>query len=280
MSEIENPTDIYVVGTGMVGYSQLTREVESAFEESEEVYLLDTKGPINKHIQSEFEAVVYDLTEHYGDDKDRQKTYDEMASLVLDAADDAKKPVTFALYGHPMIFVNPSRQVIKKGESQGMNVEVMPGVSSLDTIFCDINFDPAANGLQTYEATDMLLREWELNPEVPAMIWQVSVVETTLHTDRDSVPGRFTRFKEYLQQFYPDDHTVHLLQTATFPIAESKNIPVDLEKFETKTEELNNGYYILYIPPVEKRDIRNESLAEQAQSRKHLHRITEDPGES
>jgi uncharacterized protein YabN with tetrapyrrole methylase and pyrophosphatase domain len=165
-----------------------------------------------------------------------------MASLVLDAVADAENPVIFALYGHPMIFVNPSRQIIEEGEDRGMNVEVMPGVSSLDTVFCDISFDPAANGLQTYEATDMLLREWELNPEVPAMIWQVSVVETTLHTDRDSVPKRFTRFKEYLQQFYPDDHTVHLLQTATFPIAESKNIPIELDSFEDKTEELNSGY--------------------------------------
>jgi tetrapyrrole methylase family protein/MazG family protein len=112
------------------------------------------------------------------------------------------------------------------------------------------------------------------------MIWQVSVVETVLHTDRDSVPERFTQFKEYLQQFYPDDHTVHLLQTATFPIAESKNITVALDQLETKTEELNNGYYILYIPPVEKRDVQNESLAENVQSREHLHRITADPSES
>lgn len=276
MSDIENPTDIYVAGTGMVGFSQLTREVESAFEESEEVFLLDTKGPINNYIHEEFDVDIYDLGSHYGDDKDRRQTYDEMADVVLEAANDADDPVTFALYGHPMIFVNPSRQVIEEGQELGMNVEVMPGISSLDTVFCDIAFDPAANGLQTFEATDLLVREWELNPEVPAMIWQVSVVETALHTDRDSRPERFTRFKEYLQQFYPDDHTVHLLQTATFPIAESKNIPVELDEFETKTEDLNNGYYILYVPPARERGVQNEELAEKVESEEHLHHITKD----
>lgn len=276
MPGIENPIDIYVAGTGMVGYSQITREVESAFEESEVVYLLDTKGPINGYLENEFDVDIYDLSEHYGDDKDRRETYDEMADAVLEGADCSDGPVTFALYGHPMIFVNPSRQVLEEGRELDMNVEVMPGISSLDTVFCDIGFDPAANGLQTYEATDLLVREWELNPEVPAMIWQVSVVETALHTDRDSLPSRFTRFKEYLQQFYPDDHTVHLLQTATFPIAESKDITVDLDKFESKTDDLNQGYYILYIPPANRRDVQNEDLAETVQSEEHLHQITKD----
>ncbi|WP_372909694.1 SAM-dependent methyltransferase [Salinigranum sp.] len=276
MSTVDNPVDVYVVGTGMVGYAQLTREVESAFAESEAVYLLDTTGPTNKYIEEEFGADVYNLGELYEEGTDRRETYDRMADVVLSAAEEAQGPVTFALYGHPMIFVNPSRQVVDRGTDRGLKVDVLPGISSLDAVFCDAGFDPAENGLQTFEATDLLVREWELNPEVPAMIWQVSVVETTRHTERESRPGRFTRFREYLERFYPADHTAHLLQTAIFPVADSKDIPVEIGRLEERTEALNNGYYILYIPPVRERSVQNEELAEKVKSREHLEEITAD----
>ncbi|MUV50273.1 MULTISPECIES: SAM-dependent methyltransferase [Haloarcula] len=270
----DNPIDIYIIGTGMVGYTQLTREAENALQASERVYLLDGQPMVENHIKETYTEDVVMLNREYNEGEDRVATYDRMSEEVLKGATEVDGPITFALYGHPMIFVNPSRSVIRQGREQGLNVEVQPGISAIDCVYSDIAFDPAANGVQMFEATDLLLREWELNPEVPAMIWQVSVVETDRHTEKRSKESRFTRFKEYLQNFYPEDHTGYLLQTATYPIAESQRHEFEISNLEQMAPILDKGYYILHLPPINERDLQNEELLQEVRSEDHLEEIT------
>lgn len=270
----ENPVDIYVVGTGMVGYNQLTRETMSALEESERVYFAGTQDAVMAHFEAEYDTEVVDLRDEYTEGGSRLDTYERMAELVMEGAEELDAPVTFALYGHPMVFVSPSKFVLDEAPDRGLAVEVQPGISAMDCIYADVNFDPARNGVQMFEASDLLLREWELNPEVPTMIWQVGAVETAMYVKDWSEPERFTRFREYLQQFYPDDHEVRLLQTATYPLAESQQVTVPLDEFETKHELIDRGMYILYVPPVEKREFRNEELLEKFESREHVETLT------
>lgn len=268
-------TDIYIIGTGMVGYVQMTIEAQQALSRSETAFLVDSQRPVKDHIESEYCENTVDLTTEYTESEPRSKTYDRMARKVLDTAEDADKPVTLALYGHPMVFVSPSRTVAEQGRERGLDVEIQPGISAIDCIYTDIEFDPAQNGVQMFEATDLLLREWELNPEVPAMVWQIGSVETIRHTTNESSPHRFERFKSYLQQFYPDKHTVHLLQTATYPIAKSQNIEVHIGGFETITDDIDAGAHILHIPPVKERTVQNRQLLEQVRAEDHLETITE-----
>lgn len=276
IESLDNPVDIYVVGTGMVGYSQLTREAMSALEASERVYFAATQDLVLEHVREEYTEDVVDLNEEYERNESRLDTYERMAEEVLSGAEELDAPVAFALYGHPMVFVSPSRFVLEEAPERGLEVEVQPGVSAMDCVYADVGFDPSTSGVQMVEATDLLVREWELNPQMPAMIWQVGAVETGMYVKDWSEPERFTRFRRYLQRFYPDDHEVYLLQTATYPLAESQEIPVRLDEFESKHEVIDRGMYILYVPPAEEREIRNEELFERFTSRDHVEAITRD----
>lgn len=265
--------DIYVIGTGMVGYRQLTQEAIGALEASERAYLVHFKRTVKEYI-GEFVDEVVPLTDEYEEGRDRGHAYARMAERVMDGAETAGSPVTFALYGHPMVFVSPTRWIVDEAPDRDLTVEVKPGISSMDCLYADLALDPGEQGIQMFEATDLLVREFELDPEVPAMIWQVGVIESILHSTRDSVPGRFSRFRDYLERFYPSDHVVKLVRTATYPIADPEIIEFEIGEFGSVADEVN-AVQTLYIPPVRERPVRNEDLYERVQSREHLELVTE-----
>ena len=258
----------------MVGYVQLTIEAQQSLDRSEVAYVVDAQKIVKDHIRDEYDVHVVDLTTEYTEKEDRRTTYELMARKVLDDAGTRDNPVALALYGHPMVFVSPSRMVAERARERGLDVEIKPGISAIDCVYADIEFDPARNGVHMFEATDLLLREWELNPDVPVMLWQIGAVETIRHTTGDSDPQRFERFKRYLRQFYPDDHTIQLLQTATYPIAESQRVEIPLAELETIASTIDAGAHILYIPPVRDRPIQNRELLDQVRSKEHIETIT------
>lgn len=274
MSEQESTVDVFIIGTGMVGYRQLTREAEAALAKSDKVYLVHGQKSVEEYIRDEHSVDVIDLIEEYTPQEERSATYNRMAKRVLAGAEKTSGTICFALYGHPMVYVSPARIVAEQGAERGLNIEILPGISSMDCLYTDIHLDPASNGIQMFEATDLLLREFDLNPDVPVMIWQIGTVETVLYTQADSKPGRFTNIRNYLERFYPSDHIVSLLKTATYPITESERIDFELHKFEEMHNQID-PVHTLYIPPVNDKTVENSQLASQVQSREHLNDITE-----
>jgi uncharacterized protein YabN with tetrapyrrole methylase and pyrophosphatase domain len=264
--------DVYVVGTGMVGYRQLTREVEAAFEQSNRILLVDSQDLVVEYLQESYDADVVDLREEYHVSEPRGDVYDRMAERTLDAA-AAEPPVTLAVYGHPKVFVSPSTYITERAPDRDLNVEVRPGISAMDCMYAEFDIDPAANGMQMFEATDLLVREFDLNPEVPAMLWQVGTVESALHSTADSAPCRFTRLREHLQGFYPDDHEVSLLRASTYPVTESEQVSFPLSEFESMHDGVSPAH-TLYVPPVRERPVQNETLESKVSSPEHLNRIT------
>lgn len=159
--------------------------------------------------------------------------------------------------------------VAEGADERGLTVEPQPGISALDCVFADFNLDPM-HGFQIFEASDLIVREWELNPQMPTMVWQLGAIETVLYKDDWSNPERYTRFREYLERFYPSDHEIELLQAATYPAADSGRFAFELGELESMHEAIDRGMYILYLPPVERRPIQNEEAYEAIQSEEHI----------
>lgn len=265
-------TDIYIVGTGMVGYRQLTQEAIGALEQVERIYLIHYQELVYEYMEN-FADDIVNLTSVYEQNENRSDTYETMAETVLSGAKECEGSVALALYGHPLVFVSPSRWIVERAPDRGLSVDVRPGISSMDCLYVDLMLDPAESGIQMIEATDLLVREYELNPDIATMIWQIGVVESSLYSKKESSPERFSRLRNYLQQFYPHDHTAYIVKTATYPITESEQIEFKLSEFESIHDQIN-AVHTLYIPPVRQRPIQNEALARQVQSSEHLETIT------
>jgi uncharacterized protein YabN with tetrapyrrole methylase and pyrophosphatase domain len=264
--------DIYIVGLGIVAVRHVTREVEAALRRSNEILFLAKAFGIDDYLRRMCPRVTDLHSAAYSEGGGRLNSYHVMAARVLDAA-IKHPPVTFALYGHPMVFVYPSRQILEAAGILGLRVQVLPGISAMDCLFVDLALDPALEGLQMYEATDLLLRERPLQPDVPCLLWQVGAVETRLYTEARSRPERFTRIKNYLLRFYPPDHKVIAVYSATHPFARSHLTAFALNDIETVHEKLHQSV-TLYVPSVTARPIANQQLLAQIDSVAHLEAMT------
>jgi uncharacterized protein YabN with tetrapyrrole methylase and pyrophosphatase domain len=261
--------DIYIVGLGIVSVHQITHEAEAAMRRSREILYVANDFGFAEYLP-QLCAHVTDLSTAYQEGEDRINAYNMMTAKVIEAALD-HPPVTFALYGHPLVFALPPFQILKVASLLGLRTKVLPGISAMDCLFVDLKLDPA-EGLQMYEATDLLLRQIPLQPDIACLIWQIGAVETRLYSRSTSKPERFSRTKNYLLKYYPPEHKVTAVYSSSFPLVPSQLTTLALKDMEMYAEDLSSGV-TLYIPPVQVRPIVDHELLKDIDSMLYQQRI-------
>ena len=268
-------TDIHIVGLGIMSVRQMTRQAEEVIGHSREVLYLDTGPETHRYLEKLCDKVTPLFDSSYVEDENRVHAYREIAARVVDAA-FANAPVTLAVHGHPTVAVYAPFLIKDMATLLGLEVEVQPGISAMDTVFAELGVDPCFSGIQMYEATDLLLRNRPLQPDVPALIWQIGNLETRLHSTRTSRPERFARFVAHLSRFYPRKHRVLAVYSATAHGDASDRIDCLLEDLAEHAGRIHAGHS-LYIPPQSQRPVVDRWLLEKIDSVSHLHSITEAP---
>lgn len=271
--QVEEAFDIYIVGLGIVNVRQITHEVDEALQRSREVLLVAQGFGMVEYV-NQLCSNVTDLSSAYREGDNRINAYNMMTAKVIEAALD-HPPVTFALYGHPLVFALPPFQILKIAPLFELRVKTLPGISAMDCLFVDLKLDPA-RGLQIYEATDLLLRQRPLQPDVPCLIWQIGAVETQLYSMRTSKPERFLRMKNYLLKFYPPEHKIVAVYSSSFPLAPSLLTEFAITDFESHSQEIHPGA-TLYVPPVSTRPVVDHELLQETASVLHLQKIVDLP---
>jgi uncharacterized protein YabN with tetrapyrrole methylase and pyrophosphatase domain len=263
-SEKSSPFDIAIVGLGIVGVHQITREGEETIRRCRQVFVVDGGFGVVSYLKSICPEVT-SLLPLYERGKERLPTYRRMAAEVINAA-LTKSPVCFATYGHPLVYCYPAILIQRAATLLDLRVEAFPGISSLDTLFVDLGIDAATDGLQMYETTDLLLRRRPIQNDVPCVLWQVNAIaEPTYETDRRSAK-QFLALQDYLLEFYPPEHSVTLVLSKTFPLQESI---VETYRVGTLAIDLERGPQSgnLYVPPLRRREIADYELLEKLTSR-------------
>jgi uncharacterized protein YabN with tetrapyrrole methylase and pyrophosphatase domain len=253
------PFDIGIVGTGIVGTHQLTREAEEVIRRCTRTFVINSGYGIPEYLATLCPNVTQ-LGTLYEPGKDRLRTYQKMAAEVVSAA-MANSPVCLATYGHPWIYCMPTTFITRTAPLLGLHVEVFPGVSSFDTLLVDLGTDIALSGIQMYEATDLLLRRRPLQSDVTCVIWQPTVVGDPTYRAEPYSAQQFTPLQEYLLRFYPAEHVAAIVTTKTYPLTRSVvrrlqlgNLAVELERAPKVGT--------LYIPPVSERSVEDADLLE------------------
>ena len=265
--------DIWIAGLGIQTARQLTREVEHAIRSSQEVFYLDTGAATSQVLEGLCPRVTPLYWQSYSEDQPRIGAYEHMALRVLEAALD-HPPVTFAIHGHPLVAVHAPFLVLEAAKALGLEAAVLPGVSAIDTVLADLRLDPVINGVQMYEATDLLLRRRPLQPDVPAILWQIGPLETALHSDRRSRPERFHRLVAHLRQYYPAGHQVVAIYSSPHPLLPPATLRFRLEDMPSHAGRIHAGF-TLYVPPSGSRPILDWDLVGKLHQVEHLRRITE-----
>ena len=265
-------TDIWIAGLGVRGVNQVTAEVERALRASREVLYIDAGVATRTYLESLCPRVTALFEQSYAEERSRLNAYEHMAIMVVQAALE-NPPVTFAIHGHPLIAAHPPFLVLEMARALDLKVEILPGISALDTLFADLNLDPVVHGVQMYEATDLLLRRRPLQSDVPAIIWQIGPLETALHSLRISRPERYSRFIAHLRQFYPAQHPVVAVYCSPHPLMPPRVLRMALEELGEHAEQLHAGF-TLYVPPAMGRPIQDIDLLNKLYSVEHLRSVT------
>lgn len=239
------------VGTGLYAAGQVTPESLSSIEGSERLFHL-VVDPISRDWLEELRPGSENLFDAYADGKPRRSSYDEMAERVLAPVRDGRD-VCVALYGHPGVLVDPSHAAMATARAEGFPARMLPGISSEDCLFADLEVDPTAAGCQSFEATDFLVREraGRIDPRSALVLWQIGAIGVTTYEKKElwNAAG-LERLADVLAGRYPADHPVVVYEAARFAIADSSLQVAPLGELGRARVTTSST---LYVPPVDAR---------------------------
>jgi uncharacterized protein YabN with tetrapyrrole methylase and pyrophosphatase domain len=209
---------LVVVGTGISVAGQMTLLSQSYIENADIVFMGIT-NKVGENVVKKLNPNTVELDDLYQAGKSRAITYQQMTDRIVDAVKAGQK-VCAAFYGHPGVFVNPSHEAIKKVRALGLRAEMLPGISAEDCLIADLGIDPAHYGCQSYEATQFLFRDYQLDPHMTQIIWQIGLAgEASLGVlNADHCKAGLKLYQEIFMEIYPAEHEMILYEAATLPL--------------------------------------------------------------
>jgi uncharacterized protein YabN with tetrapyrrole methylase and pyrophosphatase domain len=205
-----------LVGTGIAAGLHLTAEARRELERADEVLYLGSE-PILDAWLAGLNANTRPLVGTYEEGVPRGTIYARMVEEIL-APVRAGRRVCVAFYGHPGFLVQPGHGALKQARAEGLAARMLPAVSALDCLIADLGVDPADDGLQTYEATEFLLRARRPDTGTALVLWQLSVIGVDIWSD-DVDASRLPILVEVLEGLYGRDHEVVLYEASPYPVS-------------------------------------------------------------
>jgi tetrapyrrole (corrin/porphyrin) methylase-like protein len=240
------PGSLTVVGTGIKA-GQITPDALSCIERAEKVLFIVTDVITPLWIQK-INPTAEDLAVFYKRTDDRQIVYLKMVDRVLSCV-RAGLSVCVVGYGHPGVFAFPLHESIRRARLEGFKASMLPGVSSEDCLFADLNIDPGARGCQSFEATDFLVHRRKFDPTSSLILWQIAIIGDLGYNPpwRESCarPG-LDVLVEYLREYYDGSHTTIIYQASQYLFCDPVIRRVPLEQLpEAHVTPIST----LYVPP-------------------------------
>ncbi len=206
--------NLVVVGTGIRVVGQLTIESMSWIQRADRIlHIVEDALAVDVLSNLNPSARQSTLTHLYGENKPRAETYEEMVQTIMQNVRESGLTVC-VLYGHPGVMAYPGHEAIRRARAEGFKVRMLPAVSAEDCLFADLGIDPATNGCQTWEATDVMWKDRQIDPTSHLVLWQIGAVgDLTFHKGRYNLLA-LPLLVEKLYRWYPPEHLVTVYEAA------------------------------------------------------------------
>lgn len=222
-----------VVGTGIDVTTQLTPGAAAAIEAADEVLYL-VGDPVAALRIEALNPNVRSVDDLYAPDKDRRRTYDEMADVFVEPARRGVR-VCAALYGHPGVFGLPAHLAVERARAEGIQARMLPAISSLDCLFADLGIDPGSTGLHCYEATGFLRRRPAVDLDATLLLLQPGMIGEHRGEPTPNVTGLFRQLLEQLRELYGEEREAVLYTASPYPGARPAVLRFALRELEVPT---------------------------------------------
>lgn len=160
------------------------------------------------------------LHDVFWEGRPRQAAYEEIVERLL-APVRQGQDVCVAFYGHPGVFVHSSHEAIRRARAEGFAASMLPGISAEDCLFADLEVDPAADGCQSFEATDFLIRDRIFDPHSALVLWQIGALGVSTYHLRDlwNASG-LAILVEALLRHYSPEHPAVVYENTHYPVCD------------------------------------------------------------
>jgi uncharacterized protein YabN with tetrapyrrole methylase and pyrophosphatase domain len=247
---------LVVVGTGIESLGQMTPAARSELRRAQRVFFLAADALTEGAVRSLHPKAV-SLRDHYAVGKHRLITYAQMVDTILADVRRGLR-VCFALYGHPGVFALPAHAAVTLARSEGYRATMLPGVSADACLIADLGIDPSANGWQSYEATDFLVRRRRADPTAGLVLWQIGVVGRLDYQSGAVNREKLEVLTEALLEQYPRRHVVTLYEASALP-----GFPPSIEKVQLGSMHRADVTPVttMYVPPARRAKLDRKMMA-------------------
>jgi uncharacterized protein YabN with tetrapyrrole methylase and pyrophosphatase domain len=236
---------LVVVGTGIRTTGQLTIETIAWLRRADEVVHLVADPVAEAVVASIAAGREQSLRRFYAEGEPRRASYDAMVDCIIDRL-HAVRVLCVAFYGHPGVFACVGHEAIARARAEGIEAQMLPGISAEDCLFADLGVDPAVAGCLSYEATDFLVRRRVFDAAAHLVLWQIGVLGELRYRQRGFDRWAIPLLVDKLAEQYPLDHEATIYQASTLPLRPPRVTRVRLDELVDAT--LTAGS-TLYVPP-------------------------------
>jgi uncharacterized protein YabN with tetrapyrrole methylase and pyrophosphatase domain len=140
--------------------------------------------------------------------------FDQIIEQIIDAALELS-PVAYLAQGNPMLFDPIAQALSSRSQQRGVTIDVRPAVSSIDAILVDLQLN-AAPGIQIYETSALIKCGIQPRIDVPCLLVDPCSASAVAFSARSKLrPMTLRSLRDYLRQFYPAEHEVVFVTSAT-----------------------------------------------------------------
>ncbi len=227
----------------------ITSEATKAMSRCSKIYSI-VREPVRLWLPTRMlgKIEVVNALDSYVEGALRSENYDRLANSILDDIDESRT-IGYVTYGNPMFYDRVAQDLAMRAKGLGITTKVVPGISSLDTVLCDLNLD-VAPFIQIFEASWMVACQIRPRSDIPVLLMQIGAFGSlrTHYTQRQD-GSSLEELVEHLSPLYPSSHTAYLVHSTGKEGQPTGICPAHLADLCHVTAEQLGGAS-LYIPAV------------------------------
>jgi hypothetical protein len=203
---------------------------------------------------------LLDISDRYVDGGKDLDNYAAIIGAVVDATHEYGE-VAYVVPGHPNLGVTATQRFLELAErDDDLIVEVVPGVSSLDTIAMDLGLDYLERSCVIVDSNRLLLLRYQLDPRVGVLIYHPSSVGTS-RTDYSKPwqTNRLDLLQDYLCEQFEPARKYYAVVSQSMPGVAPRVLSGTLDGLADAIRQINYGT-TLYVPPAVIRGVDRKFL--------------------
>ncbi|MHB1221973.1 MAG: SAM-dependent methyltransferase [Gammaproteobacteria bacterium] len=242
-----------IIGSGMRGIHHLTQEsIKNLMQAKKILWLGATEGLKEFIIQNNLNGE--DITYFYENGALDSDNYLRIKNRVLEELDNLAD-VALVVLGHPRLGVSIVQEFQQDANSGSFNLNVLPGISSFDTMINDLNIDPIEEGTCLIDANRLILYNYQMDPCLNYLIYHVcSIGNSNTDYEEPNINNAVIFLKNKLMVHFPEEHEITLLSSDSSGVSEATSLKGTIKNIELllKSVSFDSSLFIPGILPKSK----------------------------